>query len=192
MTESHPTRVLREEHQWILAVSDALESLLSAEPALDYEAVEQCVTFIRLFADACHHGKEEDLLFPALEACGLPHHAGPIAVMLHEHRLGREAVAIMREALPQARQGNAEARARLVGAGRGYIELIRNHIGKENHVLFDMADSMVLGERRTRLCAAYDGTCHHTFEECTKAQLEALGRDIIGRANPGTDTPVPE
>lgn len=181
MAEEHPTQVLRDEHQWILAVSGALEKLLSVESdAMDYDAVEKCVRFIRLFADACHHGKEEDLLFPALEGCGLPHDSGPIAVMLHEHRLGRQAVAVMLDALPEAREGNEQAQNRLVQAGRGYVDLIRNHIGKEDHVLFDMADRMVVGERRTTLCAAYDGTCHHTFEDCTKAQLEALGREIVG------------
>lgn len=181
MAEEHPTRVLRDEHQWILAVAEALERLLGATPdAVDYDGVEKCVTFIRLFADACHHGKEEDLLFPALEATGLPRDSGPIAVMLHEHRLGREAVVAMRAALPGARSGDAGDRLRLVHAGRGYIDLIRGHIGKEDHVLFDMADQMVAGAARTRLCAAYDGTCAHSFEGCTKAQLEALGREILG------------
>ena len=181
MAEDHPTQVLRDEHQWILAVADALERFLGVPPGeMDWDAVEKCITFIRLFADACHHGKEEDLLFPALEEGGLPSDSGPIAVMLYEHRLGREAVAAMRNALPQARGGEADARLRLVNAGRGYIDLIRGHIGKEDHVLFNMADQMVTGERRVRLCAAYDGTCSHSFEGCTKAQLEALGREILG------------
>lgn len=185
MTESHATQVLRDEHQWILAVAGALERLLGATPeALDFDAVEKCVTFIRLFADACHHGKEEGLLFPALEDQGLPRDTGPIAVMLHEHRLGREATAVMSAALPEAREGDAGARTRLMHAGRNYIDLIRGHIGKEDHVLFHMADQMVTGESRARLCAAYDGTCHHAFEGCTKAQLEALGREILGGRDP--------
>ncbi|UCC25137.1 MAG: hemerythrin domain-containing protein [Gemmatimonadales bacterium] len=181
MSESHPTQVLRDEHQWILAVAEALERLLGAPPsAMDFDTVEKCVTFIRLFADACHHGKEEDLLFPVLEEQGMPRDSGPIAVMLHEHRLGREAAAAMRKALPGARDGDEDDRLRLVHAGRSYIDLIRGHIGKEDHVLFNMADQMVSGETRVRLCAAYDETCSHAFEGCTKAQLEALGREIVG------------
>ncbi|MDT8340695.1 MAG: hemerythrin domain-containing protein [Longimicrobiales bacterium] len=183
--ETGATEVLRDEHQWILAVADALERLLGAPPReMDFDAVERCVTFIRLFADACHHGKEEDLLFPALEACGLPRDSGPIAVMLHEHRLGREAAAAMARALPGARGGDADDHRRLAHAGRGYIDLIRGHIGKEDHVLFGMADQVVTGSRLTRLCAAYDGTCDHTFEGCSKTQLEALGRQILGRGAP--------
>jgi len=177
--------VLRDEHQWILAVSSALEELLDVPAqSRDFDTIEKCVTFIRLFADACHHGKEEDLLFPALQECGLPRESGPIAVMLQEHRLGREAARAMRDALPAAREGDADAGRRLENAGRGYIHLIRGHIGKEDQVLFNMADQMVRGDRRGRLCTAYEATCSHTFEGCTKRQLEELGREILGEAAP--------
>ena len=180
MNAPHPTRVLREEHRWILKVADALEGFLAVDhAATNYDAIEKCVTFFRLFADACHHGKEEGMLFPALEACGLPGDSGPIAVMLYEHRLGREAVAAMGSALPPARDGDPAGRARLLDAGRAYVDLIRAHIGKEDHVLFDMADEMVAGKARDGLCAAYDGMCARTFEGCTKDQLEALGREIL-------------
>lgn len=175
----HPTRVLRDEHRLILAVSGALEALLEAA-TLDHVAIERCIRFVRLFADACHHGKEEGLLFPALEECGLPRESGPIAVMLHEHRRGREHVAAMVQALPGSRAGQADDQARLVHAGRAYVDLIRNHIFKEDKVLFEMADQLVAGPLRAGLCAAYDGTCDHSFEGCTKAQLEALAKEILG------------
>jgi len=181
--QAHPTRVLRDEHQWILGVAGALESLVDA-PAPDLDILAKCIRFIRLFADACHHGKEEDLLFPALVDEGLSERSGPIAVMLYEHRLGRGLVAEMVDALEGARAGDASSQILLVRAARDYVDLIRSHILKEDHVLFEMADQLVAGEACTRLCVAYDGTCDHTFEGCTKAQLEELGREIVG-AMPG-------
>jgi len=90
-TETATSR-LREEHQLILQVADAMQALLAegeGPEGLDFDTIGDCVTFIRLFADACHHGKEEDLLFPELEAAGLPRNQGPIAVMLYEHQQGR-------------------------------------------------------------------------------------------------------
>ncbi len=104
------TSRLRDEHQLILQVADAMQALLaSAEgpDGLDLEAIGDCVTFIRLFADACHHGKEEDLLFPELEAAGLPRNQGPIAVMLYEHQQGRAFAQQMADALAPARQGDS-------------------------------------------------------------------------------------
>ena len=147
MSEIHPTRVLRDEHRQILQVADALEWLLDPaaqgrtehDPDPDFHRIGLCIRFIRLFADACHHGKEEDLLFPALADKGLPLDSGPIAVMLHEHRLGREITATMADAIDDARAGDDQAHRRLMNAGREYVELIRGHILKEDNVLFPMA-----------------------------------------------------
>lgn len=180
MGETHPTHVLREEHQQILQVAGALETLLERTPGeAVYDAVAKCIRFIRLFADACHHGKEEDLLFPALEDEGLPHDSGPIAVMLQEHRMGRQFASAMADSIDAARAGDQVARGKLVRAGRDYVGLIRSHIMKEDNVLFNMADQLVTGPKCTRLCAAYDGTGDHTFDGCTKRELEELGREIL-------------
>jgi len=180
--ERDPTRVLRDEHDRIIEVADVLRTLLLEGPdRMDYDRIEKCIAFIRLFADACHHGKEEGLLFPALVDQGLPQDGGPIAVMLHEHRLGREFVADMARALDGARAGNANDETRLVNAGRGYVDLIHAHILKEDNILFHMADQMIEGPACAALCEAYDGTCDHQFEGNTKEELEALGREIRAR-----------
>lgn len=183
MSSSQTTAVLRAEHQRILQVVSVLERQLDVRPdPLDLDTVGKCVRFLRLFADACHHGKEEDLLFPELQSQGMPRDSGPIAVMLHEHRLGREFVGVMADALDSARNGDDRATSRLVNAGRGYIDLIRGHIMKEDHVLFNMADQMVDAPACRRLCAAYEAVCASKFEGCTKAQLEALADDILEMA----------
>lgn len=174
---SEATRILREEHVWILRVADVLERLLDAEAAsgtLDVQSADDCVRFIRLFADACHHGKEEDLLFTELEKVGFSRESGPVAVMLHEHRQGRELARRMAEALDDHGSGDSGAARRFVSAANGYIQLIRGHILKEDNVLFEMADRTVTGPACERLCTAYDGVCARRFEGCTKTELEAL------------------
>lgn len=74
------TSRLRAEHQLILQVTEVLETLVARSESGDTDsyALADCIAFIRLFADTCHHGKEENLLFPALEARGMPHDQGPI------------------------------------------------------------------------------------------------------------------
>src|SRR3990172_8394367 len=132
MQETATSR-LREEHEHILEIAAALATLVAAADAgrWDVDAFADCVTFIRLFADACHHGKEEDLLFPELEKGGLPHDQGPIAVMLHEHEQGRAYARHMANSLDGARAGDEKARATLRNAAAGYVHLIRGHILKE-------------------------------------------------------------
>ncbi len=182
--ETTSTGVLRDEHRLILEVAHALDRMLDDETngtPLDYDVVERCITFFRLFADACHHGKEEDLLFPELEKAGLPHDSGPIAVMLYEHEQGRVFVRSMAASVEGARSGNDEANTALRDGAEGFIGLITAHIGKENDVLFNMADGMIVGPECKDLCSQYDATCSRRFEGRSKEELEDLAAEILGR-----------
>jgi hemerythrin-like domain-containing protein len=183
MIAESATGVLRVEHQLILRVTEALERTLdSLESGVnpDLELVSECVRFFRLFADACHHGKEEDLLFTELEASGMPRHEGPIAVMLAEHRHGRELVRRMAAALEEAGTSETAMHA-LKTAGWGWIDLIRSHIGKEDGVLFEIADGIITGPRCAHLCDAYRDADTCDFESRSKAELEALAERIAFR-----------
>jgi len=54
-------------------------------PFVDTKDMHDFIGFLKEFADKCHHGKEEGLLFPALIQAGLPEKGGPIGVMLADH-----------------------------------------------------------------------------------------------------------
>jgi hemerythrin-like domain-containing protein len=95
--------------------------------------------FFGQFADKCHHAKEEDVFFPVLKQRGIPEQGGPIGVMLHEHVLGRDCVGRMREA-SQAQPFDAH---NFADAAKQYIPLLRQHIFKENNVLFHMAERVM-------------------------------------------------
>lgn len=182
--DENATARLREEHTLILQVVDVLKRLverLDAPAETDFGAFEDCITFIRLFTDGCHHGKEEDVLFPALEAQGLPRETGPIAVMLQEHEQGRYYTGRMNAALEAARAGDDAALEQLRDAARGYVALMQGHILKEDNVLFDMADRMVRGPSCRDVCWEYDSVCAGNFEGRTKARLEELATDLVRR-----------
>ena len=95
--------------------------------------------FFRQFADKCHHAKEEDLFFPLLKERGIPEEGGPIGVMLHEHVMGRDCVGRMREAAEQDEFDGAMFST----AAKEFVPLLRQHIFKENNVLFKMAENVL-------------------------------------------------
>jgi hemerythrin-like domain-containing protein len=95
--------------------------------------------FFGQFADKCHHGKEEDLFFPLLRERGIPEEGGPIGVMLNEHELGRDCVRRMREASEKDKFDGAM----FAIAAKEFIPLLRQHIFKENNVLFKMAENVL-------------------------------------------------
>jgi hemerythrin-like domain-containing protein len=140
-----PTEVLVEEHALILQALDALEQkiskLESGAPA-DRAYFEKAVEFLRTFADKCHHGKEEHLLFKTMVDRGFPLQGGPIAVMLSEHDVGRSLIRGLAEGAAKLGQDPAASR-QVIENGRGYIRLLRAHIDKENTILFPMADSVL-------------------------------------------------
>lgn len=155
------TTVLRSEHNHILAMIACLRAACEAagQPGgFDAETFRSGIDFIRNYADAWHHAKEEDLLFPALEEEGMPREGGPIAVMLHEHVLGRTYVRQMAENLDAATGGNDEARQHLLRFALAYANLLTQHIQKENNILFNMADQILLPEVQAHLEKAYAKT----------------------------------
>jgi hemerythrin-like domain-containing protein len=95
--------------------------------------------FFAQFADKCHHAKEEDLFFPLLKERGIPEEGGPIGVMLHEHDLGRDCVRRMRE----ASEADEFDGSKFAVAANEFIPLLRQHIFKENNVLFKMAEQVL-------------------------------------------------
>lgn len=95
--------------------------------------------FFAQFADKCHHAKEEELFFPLLKERGIPEEGGPIGVMLNEHVLGRDCVRRMRE----ANEADEFDGAKFAVAANEFIPLLRQHIFKENNVLFKMAEQVL-------------------------------------------------
>ena len=143
---SEATEELMHEHRAIERLiglleraADKIEKGTPVPPAILADAVD----FMRGFADKCHHAKEEDLLFPAMARRGVPYEAGPLAVMLADHRLGRQYAAGMAAALPGYEKGHLAATATLIENMRGYAQLLRAHIHKEDFVLYPRADQVL-------------------------------------------------
>jgi hemerythrin-like domain-containing protein len=139
-----PIDILISEHALVVAGLDTLDRAVRARGP----AMGRLLDFFDEFLDRHHHTKEEDELFPAMIAEGFPSRGGPITVMLGEHDRGRSLVAAMRGALADG------ADERFADLARSFSALLRDHIQKENHVLFPMAMRAVspakleaLGER---------------------------------------------
>lgn len=136
--------ILYADHRRIEAKLDEVDRVTSG-PWSPFPAAffEEMVTFVSEFADGEHHQREETMLFPALVQAGVPVEHGPIAVMLHEHDLGRDCMRRIRENLEAARGGNESAAAAVFTAATDYSELLRAHIWKEDNVLFPLANRLV-------------------------------------------------
>ncbi|HSJ10393.1 MAG TPA: hemerythrin domain-containing protein [Longimicrobiales bacterium] len=174
------TDILRREHMLILRVAGALERMHCMDP-LPLDDIDLAAMFCRLYTDSCHHGKEEDLLFAALEdADGSP--AGDlVAALRDEHVEGRRLVGVMVRAIARVRAGDAREEPALRDAMRDYVALIRGHILKEDDGLFEVADGVIRGAACDHLCAAYETVCARRFEGHSAADLQELGESLVAR-----------
>ncbi len=155
------TDALKEDHRVIEKVLAVLEKL-TRSPAEPLETWEKAVDFIRNFGDRCHHLKEERILFPALEERGVPRQGGPIGMMLFEHEEGRAHVRGMLEALELAKGDPEAATPALIENAGAYLRLLRQHINKEDEILFTIADDSLSPTDQKELLRAFE---KHEAEE---------------------------
>lgn len=152
------TQQLKDEHEGIKIMLRILEQVcrqLEAAGNLNKGHFEGILEFLSVFVDRCHHGKEEELLFPALIAAGVPKE-GPVAVMLHEHEMGRNYVKAMSQAHAAYLAEDGSSSEDIVQNARDYIALLKDHIEKENKVLFVTADSRLSEKTQNRLFEGFE------------------------------------
>jgi hemerythrin-like domain-containing protein len=153
---------LMNEHRTIERVLDALGAFADEtrrRGSTDAPELARFVTFLREFADAHHHHKEEDVLFEAMIDHGFPREAGPVAVMLHEHVQGRALVGVLAEKGAAAGPWSDEDRQDIADAAHGFADLLRAHIQKEDRILYPMAEQRLPPDALTAVgeaCAEQD------------------------------------
>ncbi len=152
------TQTLKHEHDVILqalAVLDAMASRVERNDLPPAPDLEGLLEFFTVFADGCHHVKEERIFFPALEAAGLPRGRGPVGMLLAQHDEGRRLVGALRREAPALGQ-DAASRRRFAAAAREYVAMLERHIAMENEGLFAVADGMLTADGDREIAAAFD------------------------------------
>jgi len=177
------------EHRFIELVLACLEELAGRadeDRKLDGASAREAIDFLRTYADRWHHGREEDRLFPVLEARGLSPHEGPTFVMRHEHRQGRAHIGEMNDTVEGAARGEEAAIARFVSHARSYVSLLREHIQKEDHCLFPIADKALSDDDRLELARQFeeaerefgDQTTPQRYVKLAETLADRLGMDV--------------
>jgi len=167
------TKNLEDDHVHVLKLTEVMVAVTRSENP-DPDHISSIIDIIKNFADGLHHAKEETLFFPALALKGFSAQQGPVAVMLHEHVEGRNFVKGITENLELYKKGDKSAKAGMYQNMRGYAELLVNHIGKENNILFRMADKVLSENEQHELLS--------DFEKIEKNRSEGtMAADYIGR-----------
>jgi hemerythrin-like domain-containing protein len=182
-----PIETLMSEHRAIERVLDALVAFaddVERSDTTDKQELSRFVTFVGEFADAGHHGKEEDILFKAMVEGGFPSEDGPIGVMLREHDEGRAFVGILHERAHQDAAWSEADRRQIGATARQFADLLRSHIEKEDEILYPMARHHLGHEAFNGVgaaCARFDALRER---DGIAHRMRALGEELVGRYVP--------
>jgi hemerythrin-like domain-containing protein len=113
-----------------------LERIKSSGKA-DSDFIDTLIDFMQTYADRCHHGKEEDILFRELRKKQLSEeHSRAIDELLADHALGREINSRLVEANKKYASGDSEALNVVTDCLSSMLKLYPQHIAKEDKQFF--------------------------------------------------------
>ncbi|MBM2832535.1 MAG: Hemerythrin cation binding domain protein [Dehalococcoidia bacterium] len=156
--QRRPTDILSEDHKEVLAkLSKMGETLASIDKKPDLESLKEYGKFFKRDIWA-HFDKEEKALFPEMEKF-IPRDQGPIGVMLLEHKDLREANDKFQSALAALLQDVNNAGAKQIIRHEGYtiIDVLQQHIHKEDNILFMMANMHINDAQNKRILEVFAG-----------------------------------
>lgn len=149
----------KQEHRVIEEALDVLgwiSGQLEENREVDPEIIRKTLNFLKKFADECHHGKEQDLLFTALEMEGMSRRDSPIGLLMREHEIARNYIRNIERALEDYEVGDDTAGKDIAQNASVYIELLHQHIDKEYNLLYPMAEERLPDGTKKEILDAYE------------------------------------
>ena len=146
--------ILIKEHNYIKKVLDAVKKdceELAEGKEVDVKLYWSVLEFVRNYADAYHHQKEEKDLFRLLGEADEKLKDGPVRGMLLEHDIGRFYMKMLQENLELYENGNKQKKAYIISNALSYAVMLEEHINKEDNVLYAMAKRVLSKEVQENL-----------------------------------------
>lgn len=179
---------LRNEHEGIRIMLNILRQVyqsfeMAGELNKDHSA---CILeFLGEFVEKNHRTKEEEILFPALTAAGLPR--GPLEAMREEHEICESYISVMKEACIRYNSGDRLWWKGFTRSAESYVLLTGYHIQKENNLIFSMADNLLPVDGQDKLMEGFEkveaeyigpgryGKFHHVAKNLGEIYLNGPG-----------------
>jgi hemerythrin-like domain-containing protein len=167
------------EHRLIERVIEVMNKelrRLENDKPLNTALIDVVVDFIRTYADRCHHGKEEDILFRDLKKKPLSEeHEKILNELVREHQWGRKTTGTLVDANTKYAGGDDEALNTVIDCLKTLVEFYPNHIEKEDkHFFMPVMDYFSQEEKDAMLQEEYefDRTLIHEKYEDIVVRME--------------------
>jgi hemerythrin-like domain-containing protein len=140
----------------MVRVLDKLCKRLEAGEKIDPDHLDGIIEFFRVFVDRCHHAKEENMLFVAMQKTMDPSDGDRIGALIKDHVSGRTYIRDLSTAADLYRKGDPAASQMILQSAKRYMTLLIQHIDIEDNVLYPLADSRLSGQKQEELLIEFD------------------------------------
>ena len=175
-----PTENLKSEHNDIKELLNIMSKIavnIKSKDVFYTSDVEDIIDFLKFFIEKSHHGKEE-VFYPALEFAGIPKEAESLSVMMYEHSLAKNYLKDINSCVVNCKIGNSFSGEMLADSLTNYVALIKNHIQKEEEIIFPLADTELSPEKQIEIAEEFERIeekiIHHGFHEHYNKLLKEL------------------
>jgi len=178
MTGRSPAGPLMQEHRVIermIAILRRELDTMAHEHRVDSSLIDQATDFIRTYADRCHHGKEEDILFRRLADKDLdPDLAEAMADLIADHVRGRVLTRELMAANEWHRRGDGNAFDIIVRVTSELVEFYPLHIEKEDRHFFKPAFEYFSDSEQAQMLEDFDEFERRVLHEKYEGLVESL------------------
>ncbi len=153
------TEQLKKEHKAVkimLRVLDMLCKKLEAGEKINIDHLDSIIEFFGVFVDRCHHAKEENMLFIAMQKTMDPSDGDRIGALIKDHVSGRNYINDLSKASALYKKGDPDAAKQIVQNARRYMTLLTQHIDIEDNVLYPIADTRLSDHKQEELVHEFD------------------------------------
>jgi hemerythrin-like domain-containing protein/rubredoxin len=172
-----PIALLMIEHRQIERMIPVLleEASKARSGSVDPERIDALVDFVRTYADKCHHGKEEDILFQALQGKAMPPDIeSTMERLVEDHRTSRGHVRIVAESNHRYRLGDANALKAMAGSLESLAVLYPAHIAIEDRSFFIPSMDLFTGEEQRRMLSQFQAFDRGLVHQLYRSRMDIL------------------
>ncbi len=169
----HDHCVIQEVVAGMSAVADLLDSGKQVDPSI----LGDLVQFLAVFADHCHHAKEEQYLFPLLVTKADATTKRELQVLEREHRSAAQLVQELAKASAAYIENPLVVKLHVVALLRRLVDLYPAHIWKEDYLLFPIAQQNLSEEEQEDMANRFDDVEREIGQD-VHAAFEMLAKQL--------------
>jgi hemerythrin-like domain-containing protein len=178
-----PIGVLMREHRLIermLRIMEKKRDDIKTSGKMDTSFLEACIDFFRMYADKNHHGKEEDILFHALDKKKISfEHRRMISRLIEDHKTGRNIINQLDNAQKKSLRNIQRGCTEIVSLINHLLTLYPEHIEVEDKQFFFPSMTYFTEEERNLMLEEFYEFDAHVDHERYQRMVEGYERGEV-------------